>query len=120
MKHSFLNIILLSMLNSCISHSSSDESENDDAYFISTWVLFSFLFVFYIALIMSAYPYSRTRFPLLLFIFIIFVPPFFLFFLLYLLLAVSFYPNTPSSTPASVPAVAFTNTRSRSQIRNQV
>ena len=66
---------------------------NDDSYFAATWVLVTFLLLFYFTLITMTYPYSHPRgVPIVLFIFFAFFPPLFFFFLLWLFVMALLFP----------------------------
>lgn len=60
------------------------QTDDTDPYYVSTWVLMSFLIFVYIALAISVWPYSRPRVPLFFFLLLIFFPPGFFFLLFYL------------------------------------
>ena len=87
-----------------------------DTYYIATWVFLGLLLLLYGALAATAYPYSRPRIPLFLFIISIFFPPFFFFLLIYLVITLLFYPIYSTQTVE----ISRQPTRSRSDVINAV
>lgn len=101
------NILPFTLMSVCQAH-------NEDPYFVSTWILLSLLFIFYVIIVASSYSYMRPRFPLFLIFLCILFPPLFFFLGIYLLFVLAFYPIVEQPAPEPTRRV------SRADLRNRV
>lgn len=96
------------------------QSDEESAYYFTTWIFLSFMLLFYIIIASMTFPYARPRVPLFLFFVLIFLPPAFFILLFYLLIV--FWLSTPVVVVQEAEPVTNTKgvPKSRSELANRV
>ena len=85
--------------------SATHEHDHDyEAYFASTWIMTGFLLLFYLCIVIAAFPYTKPRIPIFAFFLLILLPPVFFFYIFYLFFILILL--SPSNVQEETPSIS--------------